>query len=189
MRNVRRDAIEHLESEEKDGEISQDDLRRGEAEVQKLTDAHIAEIDEMLKRKEARDHGGLGAPVPDPTSTARSAFFTHARERELLASLRPGPRPRARRHHHGRQRPLGREARPAAHRRAPRRRQGDPRGRSRRCDRARRAYLTIYSFCSENWRRPEDEVKGLMRLFVEVLEARAARPRGAGRAAQLIGRD
>jgi len=31
-------------------------------------------------------------------------------------------------------------------------------------------YLTIYSFSSENWSRPEDEVVGLMRLFVEVLE-------------------
>jgi undecaprenyl diphosphate synthase len=31
-------------------------------------------------------------------------------------------------------------------------------------------FLTIYSFSSENWSRPEDEVKGLMNLFVEVLE-------------------
>jgi undecaprenyl diphosphate synthase len=31
-------------------------------------------------------------------------------------------------------------------------------------------YLTIYSFSSENWNRPLDEVKGLMSLFVEVLE-------------------
>lgn len=31
-------------------------------------------------------------------------------------------------------------------------------------------FLTIYSFSSENWNRPEDEVSGLMRLFVEVLE-------------------
>lgn len=31
-------------------------------------------------------------------------------------------------------------------------------------------YLTIYSFSSENWSRPQDEVKGLMMLFVEVLE-------------------
>jgi undecaprenyl diphosphate synthase len=31
-------------------------------------------------------------------------------------------------------------------------------------------YLTIYSFSSENWSRPEDEVSGLMTLFVEVLE-------------------
>jgi undecaprenyl diphosphate synthase len=31
-------------------------------------------------------------------------------------------------------------------------------------------YLTIYSFSTENWTRPEDEVKGIMTLFVEVLE-------------------
>ena len=31
-------------------------------------------------------------------------------------------------------------------------------------------YLTIYSFSSENWTRPADEVSGLMRLFIEVLE-------------------
>ena len=34
-------------------EISEDDLRRAEAEIQKLTDAHVTEIDEVLKRKEA----------------------------------------------------------------------------------------------------------------------------------------
>ena len=32
------------------------------------------------------------------------------------------------------------------------------------------SYLTIYSFSSENWKRPKDEVSGLMSLFVEVLE-------------------
>lgn len=32
------------------------------------------------------------------------------------------------------------------------------------------SYLTIYSFSSENWSRPQDEVSGLMSLFVEVLE-------------------
>ncbi len=35
-------------------------------------------------------------------------------------------------------------------------------------------YLTIYSFSSENWSRPADEVLGLMRLFVEVLERELA---------------
>ncbi len=35
-------------------------------------------------------------------------------------------------------------------------------------------YLTIYSFSSENWSRPADEVSGLMRLFVEVLERELA---------------
>ena len=52
-RNIRRDSNERLKRAEKDSEISQDDLRRAEAEIQKLTDAHIKEIDEALKRKEA----------------------------------------------------------------------------------------------------------------------------------------
>lgn len=36
------------------------------------------------------------------------------------------------------------------------------------------SYLTIYSFSTENWTRPRDEVSGLMRLFVEVLEREVA---------------
>lgn len=52
VRNVRREANEQLKKAEKDGTLSQDDLRRAEAEIQKLTDANIHEIDEMLKRKE-----------------------------------------------------------------------------------------------------------------------------------------
>ena len=53
VRNIRRDTNEFFKSQEKAHEISQDDLRRLEADVQKATDAHIAEIDELLKRKEA----------------------------------------------------------------------------------------------------------------------------------------
>lgn len=53
VRNIRRDANEHFKRQEKEHEISQDELRHLEAEIQKATDAHIAEIDELLKRKEA----------------------------------------------------------------------------------------------------------------------------------------
>ncbi len=52
VRNIRRDINDRLKRQEKDGEISQDELRRLEAEVQRETDAHIKEIDELLKRKE-----------------------------------------------------------------------------------------------------------------------------------------
>jgi len=52
IRNVRREANEKLKRLEKEGAISQDDLRRAEAEVQKATDAHISRIDETLKRKD-----------------------------------------------------------------------------------------------------------------------------------------
>jgi undecaprenyl diphosphate synthase len=50
-------------------------------------------------------------------------------------------------------------------------------------------YLTLYSFSSENWRRPEDEVRGLMRLFVEVLEAELANLEEKGVRLVLIGRE
>jgi ribosome recycling factor len=52
LRNVRRDAIEELRSLEKEGDITKDDLHRGQEEIQKLTDKHIGETDEMLKTKE-----------------------------------------------------------------------------------------------------------------------------------------
>lgn len=52
VRNARREANEQFKHREKEGEIGQDDARRGEADVQKLTDAHIHEIDDLLKRKE-----------------------------------------------------------------------------------------------------------------------------------------
>lgn len=53
VRNIRRDANHRIERLSKDSEISEDDARRAETEIQKLTDAHIKDIDEALKRKEA----------------------------------------------------------------------------------------------------------------------------------------
>ncbi len=53
MRNVRRHAHDELRKAEKDGEVSQDDLKRHEEELQKMTDQHVAAIDLEGKRKEA----------------------------------------------------------------------------------------------------------------------------------------
>ncbi len=52
VRNIRRDAIHHLKELVKEKEISEDDARRAEEQVQKLTDRHIQEIDRMLEHKE-----------------------------------------------------------------------------------------------------------------------------------------
>lgn len=52
LRNVRRDANEHLKKMEKNKELTEDQLKDGEKEVQKLTDDHIAKIDEIIKHKE-----------------------------------------------------------------------------------------------------------------------------------------
>lgn len=53
IRNVRRDANDHLKKEEKDKRISEDELKHFESEVQKITDEHIKNVDEILKHKEA----------------------------------------------------------------------------------------------------------------------------------------
>ena len=53
VRNVRRDVMKHLEELVKKGEAGDDEERAAEARVQKLTDEHVAKIDDLLKRKEA----------------------------------------------------------------------------------------------------------------------------------------
>ena len=53
VRNVRRDAIKHLEELVRNGDVGDDDERAAETRVQKVTDEHVGKIDELLKRKEA----------------------------------------------------------------------------------------------------------------------------------------
>lgn len=52
VRHVRRDGMEALKKSEKDGAISQDDSRGQSEEIQRMTDASIKEIDELLALKE-----------------------------------------------------------------------------------------------------------------------------------------
>lgn len=52
VRNIRRDANTELKNLLKDKEISEDDNRRGEEAIQKLTDKYIAEMDKILEAKE-----------------------------------------------------------------------------------------------------------------------------------------
>ncbi len=51
-RNVRRDTMHHLKELVRDGDVGDDDERRGEERLQKLTDEHVKRIDELLKKKE-----------------------------------------------------------------------------------------------------------------------------------------
>jgi len=52
VRNVRRDARKQLETAEKEGEISADELERAEKELEKITHDHIETIDQAVNRKE-----------------------------------------------------------------------------------------------------------------------------------------
>lgn len=52
VRNIRRDAMEHLKKLEKEHQISEDDHKRHGTEVQKATDDHIKKVDDLLRNKE-----------------------------------------------------------------------------------------------------------------------------------------
>lgn len=52
IRNIRRDANEHLKVLEKEKQISEDDVKRAQEEVQKITDKHIKDVDQVLEHKE-----------------------------------------------------------------------------------------------------------------------------------------
>ena len=51
IRNVRRDGMENLKDDEKKKDISEDERKRSEDDVQKLTDAHVAETDTVVAAK------------------------------------------------------------------------------------------------------------------------------------------
>ena len=53
IRNIRRDANNHLKELEKDKKISEDELRRAEDQIQKLTDKYIASVETHFQTKEA----------------------------------------------------------------------------------------------------------------------------------------
>ncbi len=53
IRNHRKDAIDSLKKMEKDKEMTEDELRKGQTEIQGITDKYIVKIDEMFKQKEA----------------------------------------------------------------------------------------------------------------------------------------
>jgi ribosome recycling factor len=52
VRNVRRDVLNELKRAEKEGDVSRDELNRAQDEVQKLTDAEIKSVDDLMRRKE-----------------------------------------------------------------------------------------------------------------------------------------
>jgi ribosome recycling factor len=52
VRNIRRDALTHVKALLKDGEVSEDDDKRAEKEIQQLTDKSVADIDKLVAEKE-----------------------------------------------------------------------------------------------------------------------------------------
>lgn len=53
IRNIRRDSNDNLKKMEKNKEISEDELKQAEEEIQKITDKYIEEVDKLMEKKEA----------------------------------------------------------------------------------------------------------------------------------------
>lgn len=53
VRNIRRDEVDHLRRLEKDGHVSKDEIDRSIDQVQRITDAHVAKVDDLAQKKEA----------------------------------------------------------------------------------------------------------------------------------------
>ena len=53
IRNIRRDEIHRIQEQEKAGELAQDAAKRGQEQLQKITDGHIGKVDAVAARKEA----------------------------------------------------------------------------------------------------------------------------------------
>jgi ribosome recycling factor len=52
VRNIRRDEVDHIRQIEKDGEVGSDEIDRGLAQLQKITDRFVARVDEVAQKKE-----------------------------------------------------------------------------------------------------------------------------------------
>ena len=52
VRNVRRDAINHLRTLQKEDHISEDEMKRSESEMQNITDGHVKTLNELMESKE-----------------------------------------------------------------------------------------------------------------------------------------
>ena len=52
VRNVRKDAINHLRALQKEDHISEDEIKRSETEIQNFTDSHVKTLNEIMESKE-----------------------------------------------------------------------------------------------------------------------------------------
>ena len=52
IRNIRRDAVDYVKKAQKKGELTEDDQKKAEKDIQDLTDKHVKKIDEMCAKKE-----------------------------------------------------------------------------------------------------------------------------------------
>ena len=176
VRNVRRDGMDHLKQDEKKHEISEDERKRLEHEVQKLTDDTISEIDEPAADQGTGNPRQVSRIPAAPEGVGRLDFARHKRKRSRATSqsswtaMAAGPKS-------------------AACRGSP-----DTAPVPRPCASAIQAaadrgveVLTLYAFSSENWRRSAEEIADLTALMRFYLDRELATLEREGVRLKLIG--
>jgi undecaprenyl pyrophosphate synthase len=148
IRNIRQDANKEIAKLVKDKAISEDEKKRGEDDIQKLTDANIKDVDKVVADKEkncCRSEVDAFSPPPLPAAlpaTLPSSWMAMGAGHSSAVARVIGHRAGAR----------------AVNRTI------------ERCLELGIPALTLFAFSSENWGRPQEEVDALMKLFLGALD-------------------
>ena len=159
VRNIRREVMHDLRELKNEGEVGSDDEHRAESELQKLTDERIGEIDDAAGRQGRRDPRGVTDSGGRATSRSSPTATGAGRRARGLPVIE------------------GHQA-------------GADVVKARLRDAAELGVeeLTVYSFSTENWTRPRDEVDGLMAMFAERIDRETPELHEEGVRMRFIGR-
>ncbi len=195
VRNVRRDCMKDLKELVHEGEVGEDAEKRAEHELQKYTDDHVHEIDELAEAQGSGDPRGLSRRSPASASSSilmasLRTWLARWRLRKTAGVAEPAAGGATCRYlaiimdgngrwAQGRGLPVA-----AGHR-------AGAKGLRRVLEHALDLGIkevTVYSFSTENWNRPKDEVEALMQLFVEMIDSQVPDMHERGARVRFVGR-
>ena len=145
IRAIRRDGIDEAKAKQKNSEITEDELKSAETEIQKITDKYIDEIDKILadKEKEKMKFNKENMPKSIAIIMDGNRRWAKAQGKPVSFGHKEGAKT------------LEKIVRYA--------------------NKIGLEYITVYAFSTENWKRAEDEVKTLMLLLQAYLDDYAKR--------------
>ena len=195
VRNVRRDCMKDLKELVHEGEVGEDAEKRAEKELQKYTDEHVARDRRAPQAQRSGDPRGLSRPSRRPATTTPpwprcGTWLARWRLRKATGAAEPAAGGATCRYlaiimdgngrwAQGRGLPVA-----AGHR-------AGAKTLRRVLEHALDLGIkevTVYSFSTENWNRPTDEVEALMQLFIEMIDSQVPDMHERGARVRFVGR-
>ena len=159
VRNIRRDAMENFKKQQKASEITEDELKMAEKDLQKLTDDSCKELDKLLENKEKELPVRLMGLFSKKIHHHGAGQVDKSRLPRHIAIIMDGNGRWAKQR--GLPRTAGHKVGAETFRKI-----------ATYCKDLGVEYLTVYAFSTENWKRPADEVSTIMALLKQyMLEA------------------